>query len=614
MALGEAFINVRADLKPFAKDLEKGLKRILLAAEKKIAAEGNFGRDLGASLHKNTRDGVSDGIEEGSDRGMRRGSKKALTQGQKFFAGLADFADDGLSAIPAHVKAGLLIAIIAAAAAAAPFVGGVLAAAITGAIGTAVVAGGIALAARLKVVQDQFKAVGRDILNDLTVRAEVFVDPLLRAGESLRNEFKQDGDLISIIFAEAAKDVEPLTEAITGLVHELLPGIEISLRKARPLIEALAQALPQLGRDLTEAFRIIADAGPEAALALRDLLGIIGSLIITTAAFINILAKLWYWMRIIGAVSSGDFAKGMGLIAQHQNDAYLASGQLSGGLEGDLNPALGKTAEEARVAALAISDLVTAQLKGLDATLDYEQAIDDLADSIHKGNKSFDEREQKGRDNLRLVAAAVSGAARQRDQEIADMQRTGRSIEEIDAKYQAEITTIEKLTGKNATQNQSLKDLFATARAAPGDVEVAVKTPGLDDAISGFNRLSAAIRGAVSSFIKAGALHITGSKGLQTAKQYAAGDIVSSPTLGVIAEAGYAEAVIPDPAVMPQRAMELSNKFGLTAMIAKTLGAGQPIVNVFIGQQRLEEIADFRISYNNQQQAMAMAQGPRGVL
>jgi hypothetical protein len=153
--------------------------------------------------------------------------------------------------------------------------------------------------------------------------------------------------------------------------------------------------------------------------------------------------------------------------------------------------------------------------------------------------------------------------------------------------------------------------MFDIARNGPKKVEIEVSTPGLTAATERWKSLGKAIKDAISRSVSAGIKYLTGS-GLQTAVQkYANGGIVSAPTMGLIAEAGYKEAVIPDPAVMPGRAMELSNRFGLTSMIADALGAGQTIVNVFIGQQRLEEIADYRIAANNTLQAQSLAYGPR---
>jgi hypothetical protein len=619
VALGEAFINVRADLKPFAKDLERDLKKILAAAEKKVAADPNTGRQLGESLRKHTGDGVSDGIEQGYDRGSKRGQKKALSSGEKFFAALADFADDGLSAIPAKVKAGILIGVLAAAAVVAPLIAGVISAAVTTGLALGVVTLGVVFASQLKPVEDQFRALGRSLLDQLRVAATPFVEPLLRSAETISVVFSDVGDTIKRTFAQAALFVEPLTRAITGFIRELLPGIEIAVRRARPLIEALAQALPELGRDLATAFRILADGSPEAALALRDILGIIGELIIATAAFIRGLSEMWFWLRVIAASSSGDLAGAMQLIAQRETDAALASGTLTGELE-DVDTALGGAAGEAYAARNAISALLKVILTSLDATIDYEEAIDNLANSIKEGNKDFNVRSDKGRDNLRLVEAAIQASARQRDAELSRAQETGRSVDDINAAYQREITTIEKVIGKNAAQSESLKQVFIDAKKLPDDVAIEVKTPGLEAALAGLRRLGQAAANAAAAGAKAilaaggGFQSTLGSGENKNSKvKFALGGIVTQPTNALIGEAGHAEAVIPDPSVMPGRAMQLSNQFGLTSMIANALGAGQTVINVFIGQQRLEQIADYRIDMNNQMQAIAMAQGPRGV-
>lgn len=610
VALGEAFINVRADLKPFAKDLAKGLKQILLAAEKKIIADGSTGRGIQAALSKKTEDGVRDGLDRGFDKGTKSGTQKALSTAEKFFAALADFADDGLSAIPGKVKAAILIGVLAAAAVVAPLLAGTISAAVISGISLGVIGLGIAVASQLKPVEDQFTALGRSMLDRLRDAAVVFVDPLLRSAESINNAFDDVGGTIRAAFLQASTSVEPLTRALTGFVRELLPGIEIAVRRARPLIEALAVALPRLGRDLAVAFRILADGSPEAALALKDLLAIIGQLIIATAAFIRGLTELWFWLRVTSAAASGDYATALNLVAQREQDAALASGQLGDGLD-DVNTALGGTASEAYAARNAISALLKTQLTALDATIDYEQAIDDLAESIREGNRNFDVREEKGRANLRLVENAIVASARQRDAELLRAQETGRSVDDINAAYQREIAAIERVIGKNAAQSASLKQVFADAKALPKNVAVEVQTPGLNAALQGFRNLGIAIGKAAA----AGANYLnqqrTGGAGLRVVPQYALGDIITKPTVGLLGEAGYKEAVIPDPAVMPGRAMELSNQFGLTSLIADALGGAQTVVNVFIGQQRLEEIADYRISMNSSNQALSMAYGPR---
>lgn len=609
MALGEAFINVRADVKPFARDLEKGIKDILRAAERKIAADPNLGRRIGDSLGKGVKKGLGDGVEDGMDDGFRRGSRKATRQAQNFIATIGDFLDDGLSAIPPQVKAAIVIGIAAAAVVIAPLLGGVISASIISGATLGAAALGTILAFRLNIVQRQLSSLGQSLLDKLTTSALPLVRPILEAAEIVDQRFGKIAESIQRVFGQIALDIVPLTEGLVGFIDNLTIGFVNLAKAARPVINALAETLPELGLDISAALTLIADSGPEAALALRDFIHLVGLTVIALAALITALSKAYYAIRVFSAFASGDFQTAIGLMVQHTHDAYLASGQLEDGLTG-LDTTLSGTASEALAARLAIYDLAKTMLAGLDAAIDYEQAIDDLAESIRDGNKDFRITEENGRKNLRLIKAALNASARQRDQAIADSAKTGQSIDQINAKYESEIREIEKVIGKNAAQSDSLKEVFDRAHALPGEVAIEVKTPGLQAALEGFRKFGAAAARA-ASIAAAAIATANGGGGLKTATQYALGGIVDRPTAAVIGEAGYKEAVIPDPSVMPQRAMALSNQFGLTSMIANALGAGRQVINVYLGTERLDERVDYRIGYNNQIQASMMSYGPR---
>lgn len=609
MALGEAFITVRADAKPFAKDLEKGLKTILEAAERKLAADPSVGQKIKTTLADRTSSGVSEGLQRGFREGTRKGAREALTLGQKFFAALGDFADDGLSAIPSKVKASLVIAILGAGTVIAPLLASTISASIVSGVSLGVTGLGVIFASQLKPVRDQFTALGAFLLDQLRGRAQVFTDPLLQAAVDIQRSFNRVGDTIGRTFAQAAEQIEPLTRGLTGFLEQFLPQLEIAVRRARPLIEALGQALPQLGRDLGLALRILADGSAQSSRGLRDFLFVVGQVSINVATMIRLLSDAYFAMRVLAATASGDVALAVQLMTERENAARIASGQLTTATE-ELNTALSTEAAEANAARLAITPLISALFDSIDGTIQFEQAIDDLTESIKNGNRSFDVRNEKGRENLRLVEQAIAGAARERDAEIARAAETGRSIEEINAAYSRQIAKIEEAIGSYGRQDTKLKELFETAKKVP-DVNIKVETPGMAAALARMRNLARLAFEAA----KAGADAVKsagGGAGLRTATQYALGGIVDRPTFAQLGEAGYKEAVIPDPSVMPQRAMELSNQFGLTDLIANSLSSIRPVVNVFIGSQRLDDRIDYRIGFNNQFNAMAMVQGPRG--
>lgn len=609
MAIGEAFVNVRADLKPFAKDLEKGLKVILKEAERKIAADGDTGKGIAASLKENLGDGVDEGLTEGGRRGGRRGAKEAVTGFQKFFATLADFADDGLSAIPPKVKATVLLALIGAALAAAPIIGGIIGAAITTALALGVVGVGIALASQFKAVNDTFKALGSGILEDLRNRAAVFIDPLLKAAEDIQAAFRGLGGTISRIFSQAALDVGSVTQGVIGFFKELLPRVQQAVTAARPLVDELARQLPFIGFVLGEAFKTIASAGPEATVALRDFVAILLATVTGIAVTIKALSQLYFWLRVVATATSGDVLGATQLLAQREHDLALASGEVTDGLSG-LNTQLSQAAVQAKAAKAAIGGLLNTMLAGIDATIGFEGAYDDLQKSIKEGNKEFRLTEENGRKNVAFAKAAVVNAAAIRDAEVSKANATEESIARANAAYQSQINKTEALITTTGRETQTLKDMFAEARNAPAQVSIEVQTPGLNAALESFRKLGEVARTA--AFRAAEAIRVAnGSSGIQNIPQHAAGTITSGPEVALIGEAGR-EAVIPDPATRPQRAMQISNRFGLTSMIADALGAGrQTVVNVYLGTQRLQEMVDFQIGRNATAQAQSMAYGPR---
>lgn len=604
MALGEAFVNVRADLKPFARDLEKGIKAILRNAERQIK-EANLGRELGADIKKAVGDGVEGGLADGSKRGRRKAEREALSLGQKIFATIGDFVDDGLSALPPQVKAALVGAIVAASPIAAAALTGALAAAV-GAVGVALVA---VVAAQSPRIQRVFADLGQTLLSDLLADAEPAFAPLEKAASRLLSIFHDLEPEVRKIFAEAARDVEPFVDAIESLAKVLVPAFNKALQNSRPIIDDLDTSLGILGDGAGDALKILTDDSEHTAQSLRDVAVAINTSVVASAFFIRALTELAYVMRILNplwAIYSDKVAETSTKNAEATKTTIdLAAKQV------DLEAAIHGVNSAAIAEKLAISAVISAMLGGLDASIRYEEAIDNLAESFKKGNTSLDVTKEKGRENLRLVEQAIAAAAKQRDDAVANAAVTGESLEEINAKYQHQIDKIVEATGKVGQQDKAFKDLIARVRGVPATVELQVKTPGLESAIALFASLRTGAYAAANA-IKAANAARSGGAGLQTAKQYAAGDIVTSPTVGLIAEAGYDEAVIPDPAVMPGRAMELSNKFGLTDLIAQSLGPQVSVTYVYIGSQRLDERIDYRVAHSNQQQATAMTQGTRG--
>lgn len=600
MALGEAFVNVRANLKPFANDLEKGIKAILADAEKR-ARDSNIGKTLGDDIEKKVGAGVENGLSDGSKRGRRKAEREAMGLAQRIFAIIGDFADDGLSAVPAEVKAAIVVGVLAAA----PLVSGALAAAVGAGVGALVVGLATVVAAQAPRVKEAFSALGTFVLADLVRDAEPLFEPLEKAALRFRSAFLGLGKEIRTLFAEAAADVEPFTDAIIAATNVLIPNLRVSLQQSRPIIKSLDTDFAILADSIGRSLVLLTDESDRTAQSLTDLVVVLGTSIQSTAVLIRTLSELSFWLRGLPlALYSDSVAKSAEETANAAgatSDLVYTQQQLEAALHGATSAAIAEK--------LAIGGIISEMLSGLDASIRYEEAIDNLAESFKKGNRSLDEGNEKGRANLRLVEQAIAAAARQRDDAIANAAQTGQSLDEIDAKYQRQIDKIVATTGKVGQQDKAFKDLIARVRQVPTDVEIKITAPNAGHVNSLLGNLISNAK-ALGAEIKA-ALDKANQNKNNKPKPNAMGSINTSPTVALVAEAGYSEAIIPDPAVMPGRALELSNKFGLTDLIAQSLGAQTQVTNVYIGSERLRQMIDYQVHYNNTQLATSMAQGTR---
>ena len=97
--LGQAFIEVRADLKPFTRDLEKELDKTVSAFEKRLSSSIRDGlKDVGG-----TGEESGEKLGDGVGRGMRRQlGDKRKSPWLQIVGAFASALDDGISALPAE--------------------------------------------------------------------------------------------------------------------------------------------------------------------------------------------------------------------------------------------------------------------------------------------------------------------------------------------------------------------------------------------------------------------------------------------------------------------------------------------------------------------------------
>lgn len=184
MSLGEAFVEIRADLRPFGRDLRRSVRPMVEAFEREL--NNAVGRSMlthSESQGRQVGDRVSQGI------------KKSLThqfQNKNAFvviaSTLAGALDDGISALPTEVKAAIVAGILAAT----PLVAGALAGAISAGVGVGVAGLGILLASQYDEVQKRATEFGRTARKELVESAAAFVPAIINALDIVESRIRQN--------------------------------------------------------------------------------------------------------------------------------------------------------------------------------------------------------------------------------------------------------------------------------------------------------------------------------------------------------------------------------------------------------------------------------------
>lgn len=592
MALGKAFIEVHADTKPFARELGRDLIKILEAAEKDVR---KLARQTGETIATETGKGI-----EKNRKKIGNGLGKALDDATKdqggifsrFAKGIIDSIDDGLSGLPAEVK----IALGAALAAMLPFIG----AAISGLVNTTIVAAfaglGFLIGSQFAAVQTGWELLVADLRDLFLGAGVVFVEPVLAAFELIRERLFAMEGWFKEIFATAATFIEPVTGAFLGFIEGLLPGLLDTLQNAASIIASLEISFYNLGRAVGEALSIISGS-QYADQGFRDLLFVIGSLILGTAAFIRALTEIYGRLRDIALLMSGP--KGIAQFAAEtaaDKSAEAAKNAASAnGLWADsFNPLVAQTEAEAK-AIQQLNQQITAlerlTLAQVNNEIAWEQAIDDFTESVKENGRSLKLTEQAGRDNANALINMAQVALRTRTEQIA---LTG-DVDKAEVAFQRQKAAIYALAAQMKLSKADTDRLVGALLDIPPPAPTGV-TPQSITNMQKFLSLLSTVLGLLPGLGVAGSL--LGGAG----KAYADGGIVTSPTMGLVGEAG-PEAIIP--LNKPQRAAQLLSQSGLSNMMG-------PTVNVYIGNQQIDAYIDDRVDGRIGVTARSLAYGGRG--
>lgn len=378
----------------------------------------------------------------------------------------------------------VLGALIGVAQASAPAVGGILAAAVVGGVGTGGIIGGVALAAQDPRVALAGAEVGRTLLDGFKDAARPFVNPVLdsleRVGDARWAEKLAPG------LESLSKSVVPITDSLIRFGDEFVGGLAVGLDNAGPLVEDIASTLPRLGDALGGVIAVLSTDTDGAAAAVEMLVGGISLLIETAGGGILILSNLYE-----GIIDIGEAA---GVIEPKMRLTKATFNQTA-----DAQANLIEHTEKSEVALLefdkAIRKVFGDTLGVREATLGYEQAIDDLTEELTNGKRTLDETTQAGRDNWSAINDTVRSIEALRQANIDN----GMSMEEAGAKYDAQLEDLRKTLLSLGYNKQAVNDYIDEMKGIPKQALTEIHLRGIKAALSDLKTLAEAI-GAVTGY------------------------------------------------------------------------------------------------------------------
>lgn len=573
---GKAFITVQADLAPFAKDLNREIPRLLKeteAAAKK--ALGDAGDEGGKAFRKKL-----------NDQTKKKGGFLGLT------SSLAAALDDGISALPAEVKAAIVVGIIASLP--------VVAALLTGAISAALIVGfaglGVLIAAQFEVVRLEGAEALNDLRNILVGAGAAFVQPVLDAIELLRSGAQQLSGPLADLFKTAAKFVVPVTQALLGLVEGALPGLQESLDNVVDLLPTLVEGAELFGESFGEALAIITGSD-DAETSLKALLGGLSAITLAVAYLIRAFTELFgvvvdiapFFFPFLFALEDGE-QKTLALANSTKiyTDAELAAIAATNKQE----IAMRKQAAATKAAQKVVDDFIDAQYAAVHSQIDFERALDDVTEAIKENGRSLDIRDEKGRKSAEAVLKGLEAARRAREDNVA----SGKLTEaEAEAQYQRDLARLRDRALKAGVTKKAYDDLAASVGAVgatPVDLFLS------KEALATIARIKEALRAIVglSSYKPQGP---SANSRNRPPTELALGGVFDQPTLAVIGEAG-PEAVVP--LNRPERAAQVMSEAGI---------GGMGDVYVYVGDEQLASRM-YRVARGAQrQQAVRLYAGTR---
>lgn len=634
MRLGEAYVNVRADLKPYSRDLRAGLKATTDAFEKELnkGLGQRFGRQISDGAReqlvegaRRTADEVRDILgrsggqnEERTRQSTRRGARRGLEQG--FWDGLrtgqnvatliasslASALDDGISALPVEVKAAIVAGLIAAAP--------VIIAQISGAIAAATAVGfaglGIGLASQLTPVRDAFALTLSEVRNTLVEAAGPLIEPITDAMEYLQQVVEGSlGPALHNLFETIGPGLEDLLNGLTNGVAAFFAAFRDEGPELNALLADVGALMTELLGVAGEVFALFVDGGVETRIALRDLVTLIELTVLGVAGLARLLTEIYGKARLIVALIQGDLPAAAAAVIEGQaaeRDSVFRLGNEYGGLAAatdDETKALKEQQKALEDTAKAMDDLIKQADDLISKKIDSKESWADLTETIKDNGASLDLNKEKGRENARNVQDYLNDV---RD-ELQGLVDSGKiTADEAETQFARQAAAAEKLFGKTKEGKQAFQDLFGEF------IMLAQFRFDPSPWIVSFNKIGSAIKGAIDRIKELQAVaanagvsgNIKVSGGTQI---FDNGGRVTEPTPAILAKNYQSEIVLPE--TKPNRAAEILS----TSPLGALLGSDNTIVYAWFDGEPFQARITKTARGVAKQNARTLASVPRSI-
>lgn len=347
------------------------------------------------------------------------------------------------AALPPQAKAAIGGAVAAAILASASLIG----AAFSGALTAGVAAGGIGVGVAAAIMQDQrIKAAGKGL--GLTLRDELFdatqgfLDPAYEGISLLQRRVRELQPQMRRFFDTLAPGTVPLFGGIADMVENVFPGLIALAEMAQPALYALAAEMPELGDSISDFFESIAQGGDGAIMGLIALMDVLQFTIEATGETIQYLTTQFEMLVEAGNFLYDVFGPLTGLFPMWANsikDGADAAEIGAGGLDKIRNRAA-EAGIEIKELKAAWDELFGAFMTKDEAILNYEEALDKLAESVKENGTDLRSTTEAGRANQRALLDQVDALDKIRKANIDN----GMSIGEANQKFVAGLGVIQK--------------------------------------------------------------------------------------------------------------------------------------------------------------------------